>query len=256
MLGYPWQGVLRGLAGCGRGVSLWVLAGVLSSLFPPSTQLKQACPEPHFSLELQRSLKPILSPFCDPWGLLCSVQLRGAPVRVLSAPPPMRHSPHSPCETERARAGPWCWVLTLHPTHSVPYPPSSPSVPILCSPSQSPTLPGCALEVAVGCSFSAFLSVLSQLLWQEGSREQGLWGRWHPRKEVGELRSCHRAPLTAIEALCSALDGVLASKAGDTVRAEEGPGTLVPVILSSPPLPPKALWPCMLLGSTWRLHSL
>lgn len=263
--GFSWPSVgvplARGVEGLGRlwegGLFLWVLAGVLSSLFPPSTQLKEACPEPHFSLELQRSLKPILSPFCDPWGLLCSVQLRGAPVRVLSAPPPMRHSPHSPCETERARAGPWCWVLTLRPTHSVPYPPSSPHVLHSLFPIPVPHSPGLrrgggrGLQF-LGVSFCSFPAAVAG-----GKPGTGTVGEVAPQEGSGRaLRSCHRAPLTAIEALCSALDGVLASKAGDTVRAEEGPGTLVPVILSSPPLPPKALWPCMLLGSTWRLHSL
>lgn len=134
--------------------------------------------------------------------------------------------------------------LTLSPTLH-PHPLS----PILCSPSSPPTLPGCAVEVAVGCSFSAFLSVLSQLLWQEGSRrEQGRWGRWHPRKEVGELRSCHRAPLTAIEALCSALDMCFSQQSRRHSQGPGGTGTLAP--------PPKARWLCMLLGSTWRLHSL
>lgn len=237
----------------GGGVSLCgSLLGVLS---PPSTQLKEACPEPHFSLELQRSWKPILSPFCDPWGLLCSVQLRGAPVRVLSAPPPMRHPPIPPVRLSGQGLGAGSLLsapLTLPPTLH-PHPP----FPILCSPSPSPTLLGCAVEVAVGCSFSAFLSVLSQLLWQEGSREQGLWGRWHPRKEVGELRSCHRAPLTAIEALCSALDVCFSQQSRRHSQSPGGTGDICPSETPPPPpLPPKALWPCMLLGSTWRLHSL
>lgn len=192
MLGYPWQGVLRGLASCGRGVSL---CGSLRGSLLPSPPLHSAegslpCPEPHFSLKLQRSRKPILSPFCDPWGLLCSVQLRGV------APPPMRPPPTPPVRLRVSGQGlPWSLLGPYSLPHSLcPLPSILTRFPILYSPSPSPTLPGCAMEVAVGCSFSAFLSVLSQLLWQEGSREQGLWGRWHPRKEVGELRSCHCAP--------------------------------------------------------------